>query len=57
MFNIIISIVSDFLIVYDINVNFNALMINIYSIQNHAASLGRGKKEPSYKNLVIKTLT
>lgn len=57
MFNIIILIVSDCLIVYDINVNFNALKINVYSIQSHADSLGRGKKEPSYKNLVIKTLT
>lgn len=48
MFNIITLIVSDFLIVCDINFNCNALMMNIYYIQSHAASLRRGKKEPSF---------
>lgn len=57
MFNIITLIVSDFLIVYDINFSCNALMMNIYYIQSHAALLGRGKKETSHKNLVISTLS
>lgn len=47
MFNIIVLIISDILITCVIDSNYNALIMSIYYIQSHAASLGTGKEEPS----------
>lgn len=46
-FNILTLIISDILIIRVINSKCNALMMSIYYIQSHAASLGTGKEEPS----------